>query len=71
MVEPGQVLGRIVSSEMVINLVDSGCRKDLINNELEMLRHEITSLISGFNVKNTTAVVEDYNENSSWRGYQQ
>jgi acyl-CoA dehydrogenase len=68
MVELGQVLGRIVSCEMVINLGDSGYRKDLINNSLEMLSQEITSLISGFNVKNTTAVVEDYSENSSWRG---
>ena len=68
MVELGQVLGRIVSFEMVINLGDSGYRKDLINNGLEMLSQEIISLISGFNVKNTTAVVEDYSENSSWRG---
>lgn len=52
MVELGQVLGRIVSSEMVINLGDSGYRKDLISNGLEMLSQEITSLMSGFNFRN-------------------
>lgn len=67
MVELGQVIGRIVSSEMVINLSDSGYREDLINNGLKMLSQEITSLMSGFNFKNTAAVVEDYHENSSWR----
>jgi alkylation response protein AidB-like acyl-CoA dehydrogenase len=67
MVELGQVVGRIVSSEMVINLRDSGYRQDLINNCLEMLGQELNSLMSGFNVMNTTAVIEDYSENSSWR----
>jgi len=68
MVELGQVLGRIVSADMVIHLGDSEYRKDLIHNALEVLGHEITSLMSGFQYKNTTSVVEDYHENSSWRG---
>lgn len=67
MVELGQVLGRMVSSEMVINLGKTGFRKDLINNALAVLRQEITSIISGFHFMNPALVVEDYQENSSWR----
>lgn len=66
MVELGQVLGRIVSFEMVINLGEKGFRSDLINNGLTMLNQEIISLMSSFKHQNQTAVIEDYLDNSSW-----
>ncbi|MBV5313509.1 MAG: acyl-CoA/acyl-ACP dehydrogenase [Prolixibacteraceae bacterium] len=66
MVELGQVLGRIVSYEMVINLGEKGFRSDLINNGLTMLSQEITSLMSSFNYQTQTLVIEDYQEDSAW-----
>ena len=69
MVELGQVLGRIVSFEMVINLGAKGFRSDLINNGLTMLNQEITSLMSSFKHSNQTTVIEDYQDNSSWMNY--
>jgi alkylation response protein AidB-like acyl-CoA dehydrogenase len=66
MVELGQVLGRIVSFEMVINLGEKGFRSDLITNGLTMLNQEITSLMSSFRHQVETVVVEDYQDNSSW-----
>ena len=69
LVELGQVLGRIVSSQMVINLGEKGFRSDLINNGLNMLHQEIESLMSTFNYQNQTTVVESYQDNSSWLKY--
>lgn len=69
MVELGQVLGRLVAFEMVINLENSNFRKDLIDNALAMLHQEITALMGIFNYKNETAVVEGYQENSFWLNY--
>jgi len=69
MVELGQVLGRIVSFEMVIKLGEKGFRSDLINNGLTMLNQEIVSLMSSFKHQNQTAVIEDYQDNSSWMNY--
>lgn len=69
MVELGQVLGRLVAFEMVINLGNSNFRKDLIDNALAMLQQEIAALMGIFNFKNETAVVEDYQENSFWLNY--
>jgi alkylation response protein AidB-like acyl-CoA dehydrogenase len=66
MVELGQVLGRIVSFEMVINLGEKGFRSDLITNGLTMLNQEITALMSSFKHQVETVVVEDYQDNSSW-----
>jgi alkylation response protein AidB-like acyl-CoA dehydrogenase len=69
MVELGQVLGRIVSFEMVINLGEKGFRSDLISNGLAMLNQEITSIMSSFKHENATFVVEDYQDNSSWLNF--
>ncbi len=66
MVELGQVLGRIVSFEMVINLGEKGFRSDLISNGLNMLKQEITSLMSSFSHQNQSKVIEDYHEESDW-----
>ena len=66
MVELGQVLGRIVSHEMVINLGEKGFRSDLISNGLNLLKQEITSLMSSFNHQNKAVVIEDYQEESNW-----
>lgn len=69
MVELGQVLGRIVSFEMVINLGEKGFRSDLINNGLKMLTQDIAALMSSFKHQNKTNVVEDYLDNSSWLNF--
>jgi alkylation response protein AidB-like acyl-CoA dehydrogenase len=69
MVELGQILGRIVSFEMVINLGEKGYRNDLINNGLVFLKQEITSLFQHFNFSNQTQVVEDYQEESNWMNF--
>lgn len=69
MVELGQVVGRIVSFEMVINLGEKGFRSDLIDNGLSMLKQEIVSLMSAFKHQNETKLVEGYQDNSSWLNF--
>lgn len=66
MVELGQVIGRIVSFEMVITLGEKGFRSDLIGNALNMLKQEIVSSMSSFRFQNETRLVEEYQHNSSW-----
>ncbi|MDP2890671.1 MAG: acyl-CoA dehydrogenase family protein [Bacteroidota bacterium] len=69
MVELGQILGRIVSFEMVVNMGEKGYRSDLINNGLVFLKQEITSLFQHFNFSNQTMVVGDYQEESNWMNF--
>jgi alkylation response protein AidB-like acyl-CoA dehydrogenase len=66
LVELGQVLGRIVSSEKVIELGDTGFRKDLVDNGLAILSQEIASLLGSFRHENSVRLVEDYQYESSW-----
>jgi hypothetical protein len=45
---------------------DSGFRSDLIHTTLTALKQEITNMVSAYAFKNTSLVVEYYDENSSW-----
>jgi alkylation response protein AidB-like acyl-CoA dehydrogenase len=69
LVELGQVIGRIVSVEMVINLGEKGFRSDLISNGITMLNQEITALMSNFKHQNQTSVIEDYQDDSLWLNF--
>ncbi len=66
LVELGQVLGRLVSAEMVINLGEKGFRSDLTQNALELLDQEITALMGSFGFENRSQLVESYQTGSNW-----
>ncbi len=66
LVDLGQILGRVISMEMVYKLADDGFRNDLINGGLDMLQEEISALMSDFHISTQNKVVEDYEEGSSW-----
>ena len=69
LVELGQIIGRIVSSQMVINLGDKGFDTRLISNALATLEQEISGLMSGFRLTKQALVVENYQEGSLWRNF--
>ncbi len=66
LVELGNVISRIVSMNYVIKLSGKGFRNDLISGALTTLKQEITATISTYAFKNTSLVVENYEENGSW-----
>ena len=66
LVELGQVMGRVISMELVHKLADEGFRSDLIDGGINMLQQEIRQLMGTFNLTANEQVVEDYHENSSW-----
>ncbi|MFA9388458.1 MAG: acyl-CoA dehydrogenase family protein [Prolixibacteraceae bacterium] len=69
LVEMGQVIGRVISLNQVIELGNSGYRKDLIEGGITFLQQEISNLISNFSFRNNVEAVENYEENSSWLNF--
>lgn len=69
LVELGQVIGRVISMDMVHRLADEGFRSDMIEGGLNMLRQEIQQTMSSFSLQANDLVVVDYQENSSWLKY--
>ena len=66
LMELGKVMSRIVAGEMVIALANSGFRPDLIDNALIEIRHEIAGLLGTFKMMASPAIVDDYQDRSSW-----
>lgn len=69
LVELGQVISRIVSMDLVLDLEEKGFRKDLIENSLVALKQEISTLLNTFHFENNTRVVTDYDEDSYWLNF--
>ena len=66
LVELGEILGRVVSMEMIIEMGDRGFRSDLISNALNVFRSEVSGLLCSFQGTTTSDVVGDYADGSSW-----
>ena len=66
LIDLGRVLGRVVCIGYVLDLQEKGFRKDLVDNCIAMVKQEVSALISSFHFDNSTGVIVDYQENSSW-----
>ena len=66
LVDLGRAIGRIVSAGFVLDMSESGFRKDLIDNSIKMLRQDISALMNSFSFQNDINSIEDYREGSSW-----
>jgi alkylation response protein AidB-like acyl-CoA dehydrogenase len=64
--ELGEIISRIVATDLVINLSDSGFQPDLIRNAMTNLKQEIAALVNGYKQDNTSTFIEGYEEQKSW-----
>lgn len=69
LVELGQVLGRVFSMEMVIQLGEKGFRSDLINNSLTNLQNEIENHLNAYKVSYQPDIIDDYYEDGDWKRF--
>jgi alkylation response protein AidB-like acyl-CoA dehydrogenase len=66
LVDFGKVISRIVSMDHVLYMQEKGFRKDMIENALIVLKHEISYLMNTYHYTNSANVVAEYDENSYW-----
>ncbi len=66
LVQLGRALGRMVSMEMTIRLGENGFNSDLISNSLKVVKSEIDSLFSTYSFSESAAIIENYDDSSSW-----
>lgn len=66
LVQLGRALGRIVSMEMTIKLGENGFNSDMVSNSLKIIKSEINSLFSAYSFSESAAIIENYDDSSSW-----
>jgi hypothetical protein len=66
LVQFGEIISRIISMQMVIQLGEKGFRGDLINNAIQTISFEIEGLMASVRADFSNDIVADYQENSNW-----
>jgi hypothetical protein len=66
MIDLGKVFSRIIASNFVIEMGEKGFRNDLVTNCINMIKADVSTLISSFHAENTVTPVEDYKAKSWW-----
>lgn len=68
-VDLGRIISRVVSANSVIALGAKGFRPDLVNDCLEMIKHEIAMTVSSFKHHTKVTPIEDYKDDSFWLSF--
>jgi hypothetical protein len=66
LVELGEVLSRIISLQMTLNLGQKGFNQKLINSTVETLKSDVRRMVGTFKDTNDAEVIENYQESSAW-----
>lgn len=66
LVELGQVLSRIISLQLTLNLGEKGFNQKLISSTVETLTADVQRMMGGFKNHHDGTVIDEYEESSSW-----
>lgn len=65
-IELGKMISRVVCSQYVTDLGEKGFRADLIRDCLQMVKHDISTLLCSYNNHTGIRPIEDYEGDSHW-----
>lgn len=65
-VDLGKILSMLISADMVLQLSTQGFRKDLVEECLQTIKHDILMLVSSYKFQTIVSPIEDYKDKSAW-----
>ncbi len=66
LIDLGKVFARIIAANSVLVMGEKGFRNDLVNNCINIIKVEVSTLICSFHTNNLVTPVSEYKENSWW-----
>lgn len=63
----GKIIAKLITADFVIDLYDTGFRKDLVDNALQVIGNDIVTQMPALTHFRQISVVEEYSENSDWK----
>lgn len=66
LVDMGQIVGRVIVLDQVLNLQDKGFSLALTDAAVNFLLQEISQLLASYSFANVTQVIQDYQHDSDW-----
>ena len=68
-VDLGKIISKVVAANHVVDLGIKGFRSDLIADSIELLKHEVATLVSSFESQTKVEPVEDYSDGGNWLAF--
>ena len=68
-VDLGKILSRVISANHVFDLGAKGFKPELIANSIEIIKQEISMLVSSYKFQTKVAPIESYQDSSSWTNF--
>ena len=68
-IDLGKIVSRVISANLVTELGIRGFRHDLVNNSIELIKHEISTLVNSYKFQTEVKPIEEYNHDSSWLNF--
>jgi len=66
LVQLGEIVARVVSMEMTIEIGERGYRSDLVKQSLDSFRADVGTMVAGLRQELMPNVIDDYNAGSDW-----
>ncbi len=68
-IDLGKIISRVISANLVAEMGNKGFRKDLVENSIEMIKHEISMLVNSYKYQTNVTPIEGYQDGSSWLSF--
>lgn len=69
MIDLGKIISRVVSVNQIMEMAESGFRSDLISSSIEIIKHDVSTLLTSYNQHTTVVPIEEYTEGGNWMDY--
>jgi alkylation response protein AidB-like acyl-CoA dehydrogenase len=63
----GEIVAKLITTEFSLELLETGFRKDLVDNTIKVVGNNLVELVSSFSQSQHIDIVEDYQEGSDWK----
>jgi alkylation response protein AidB-like acyl-CoA dehydrogenase len=63
----GKLVARLITTGFVLELLEAGFRKDLVNNAIQVVGNTIAELVANLPGRQSINVIEDYLEQGDWK----
>lgn len=69
MIDLGKIFSRVISVNQITEMGEKGFRPDLITSSIEIIKHEVSTLLASYKMQTRVIPVEEYHEGGNWMEY--
>jgi acyl-CoA dehydrogenase len=68
-IDLGKIISRVISVNQLSEIGTKGFGSDLINSSTEIIRHEVSTLVTSYKMQTKVVPIVEYQEKGNWLDY--